>query len=84
MRLEPVDVGTESFAGSDQQYRHWNIGRRLAERSISFACMLPIDSEPELFRIVDKVSGEQEDIALKGVGTDQAMPLIAGINAHRD
>ena len=69
----------------NQRCRHWNIGRRrIAERSISFACALPIDSEPELFRIVDKVPGEQEDIALKGVRTDQAMPLIAGINAHGD
>ena len=33
---------------------------------ISFARALPIDSEPELLRIVDKVPGEQEDITLKG------------------
>jgi hypothetical protein len=73
------------FPAQIQWHRHWNIGRRrMAERSISFARALPIDSEPELFRIVDKVPGEQEDIALKGVRTDQAMPLIAGINAHGD
>jgi hypothetical protein len=73
------------FPAQIHRYRHWNIGRRrIAERSISFARALPIDSEPELFRIVVKVPGEHEDIALKGVRTDQAMPLIAGINAHGD